>query len=76
MAGISGMDDFLKGLDDFGKKVGRLDGLSVPVSPADTVSAVVEKLRREIRRTDAYEPTESELRAIAQRMIEEAKRRQ
>jgi hypothetical protein len=74
MAGISGLGDFSKDLRKLGERVGKLNGLSVRVEPTDSVPVVVEKLKREIRRKGAYEPSASELRGMAQDMVNEARR--
>lgn len=74
MAGISGLGDFSRDLRKFSEGVGKLNGLSVSIEPTDSVSTVVEKLKREIRRKGAYEPSASELRGMAQDMVNEARR--
>jgi hypothetical protein len=74
MAGISGLGDFSRDLRKLSEGVGKLDGLSISIVPTDSVPAVVEKLRREIRRKGAFEPSASELRGIAQDMVSEARR--
>lgn len=74
MAGISGLGDFSKDLRKLGERVGKLNGLSVSIEPTDSVPTVVEKLKREIRRKGAYEPSASELRGMAQDMVNEARR--
>ena len=76
MAGISGLEEFSKSLRKLSDGVEKLDGLTVNIEPTDSVTTVTEKLRREIRRTGAYEPSASELRGIAQGMVDEARRRQ
>lgn len=73
MAGISGLDDFIKGLNEFADKAEKLDGLAVTIEPTDNVTDVMDKLRREIRRTGALELQDSELRGIAQDMLNEAR---
>jgi hypothetical protein len=74
MAGISGLGDFSKDLRKLGERVGKLNGLSVRIEPTDSVPVVVEKLKREIRRKGAYEPSAPELRGMAQDMVNEARR--
>ncbi|MBT2514681.1 hypothetical protein [Arthrobacter sp. ISL-30] len=76
MAGLSGFDDLSRQLKDFGDSVVKLDGLTVGIDPdTDSVSAVLDKVRQEIRRKGAYEPTASALRDIAQDMLNDARRR-
>ena len=67
------MDDFIKDLENLSERAGRLDGLTVQVDPADSVELVMDKLRQEIRRNDALELPEADLRGIAQNMLEEAR---
>ncbi|WP_455833562.1 hypothetical protein [Pseudarthrobacter siccitolerans] len=59
---------------DLSRKLEKLNGLEVDVNTEDSVDVVVQKLRREIKRHRAYEPTSSELRVIAQDMLKEARR--
>lgn len=73
IAGISGMDEFIRGLENLNEQAGRLDGLTVRVDPTDSLEVVINKLRQEIRRTDALELPESQLRDIAQNMLQEAR---
>lgn len=76
MAGfsMSGLGDLSRELNKLSKGISKLDGLSVSVEDGDTISSVTAKLRREIRRSGAYEPTDSELRDIARQALADAKR--
>lgn len=67
------MDEFIRGLENLNEQAGRLDGLTVRVDPTDSLEVVINKLRQEIRRTDALELPESQLRDIAQNMLQEAR---
>jgi hypothetical protein len=74
MTGISGLGDFSKDLRKLGERVEKLNGHSVSIEPTDSITDVVEKLKRDIRRKGAYEPSASELRDVAQVMANEARR--
>lgn len=72
MAGISGLDDFIKGLDELADKAEKLNDVAVTIVPTDSVTSVTDKLRAEIRRRGAMELDESTLREIAQKKLREA----
>lgn len=74
MVGISGMDDFMKGLNDYVDNIGKLDGLSVSIDPvADTVGKVEQKLRVELRRRGATGFSASEVRGMAEDLLRKAR---
>lgn len=72
MAGISGLDDFINGLDELADKAEKLNEVAITIVPTDSVASVTEKLRSEIRRRGAMELDDATLRDIAQKKLNEA----
>lgn len=75
MAGISGLDDFMKDLNGFVDNVAKLDEVSVNVDLLDTRSTVEQKLRAELRRKGATGFSDAEIRGMAEDLLNEARRR-
>ncbi|MGG6382040.1 hypothetical protein [Paenarthrobacter sp. NEAU-H11] len=74
MAGISGFDEFSKGLSDFVDNVSKLDGLTVSIDRSDTVAMVEDKIRLEARRRGVTGLSAAEVRSMAIDMHSEARR--
>lgn len=73
MAGISGLDEFINGLDEWAEKAENLNNVRIAIVPTDDVTSVMNKLREEIRRSGALELPEPTLRDIAQKKLSEAR---
>ena len=60
--------------DDLAKQANNLNKVSVEISSSDTVDSVARKLKAELKRQNALELSNAELRDFAKDMIKEARR--
>jgi hypothetical protein len=72
MAGLSGMDEFMNGLNNYVDNIAKLDDVSVSVDSTDTRSTVEGKLRAELRRKGATGFSELEIRGMAESLLNKA----
>lgn len=73
MVGISGLDEFINGLNELTEKAEKLNNVTISIDPTDNVTSVQNKLREEIRRSGAMELPEPTLREIAEKKLNEAR---
>lgn len=60
--------------DDLTRQASNLNNVSVEVSSTDTVDSVARKLKAELKRQNALELSDAELRDFARDFIKEARR--